>query len=358
MNLLKKIYKIIFIAFVYILFILLLNADIIEKSKINKFTLQNNFSNKTALFENINEYITVCRKGMLLREKIYYYNNTPKITSIIPVFNASKTIKAAIRSIQNQNMDDIEIILVDDVSTDNSTSIINELMIEDRRIKLIKNKRNRGILYSRSIGALNAKGKYIMALDNDDLFINGIFNKCYEEAEKNNLDIVEFSGLQICDNCLIDENKIMIPYYLRFKKNGLIIKQPDLSTFLYVKTNNTHYNYDFRDVFVWGKIIKTVTYLNSLKFLGNEVLNYNVYLTEDKIFTVGLFKIANSFKFIDVYGILYIRNPNSICSRWIKSKRKRIMKDFLIFSVFFFKISKDKEEVHIVLEDLKIRFHE
>ena len=125
MNLLKKIYKIIFIAFVYILFILLLNADIIEKSKINKFTLQNNFSNKTALFENINEYITVCRKGMLLREKIYYYNNTPKITSIIPVFNASKTIKAAIRSIQNQNMDDIEIILVDDVSTDNSTSIIN-----------------------------------------------------------------------------------------------------------------------------------------------------------------------------------------------------------------------------------------
>jgi glycosyltransferase involved in cell wall biosynthesis len=126
---------------------------------------------------------------MLLREKIYYYNNTPKITSIIPVFNASKTIKAAIRSIQNQNMDDIEIILVDDVSTDNSTSIINELMIEDRRIKLIKNKRNRGILYSRSIGALNAKGKYIMALDNDDLFINGIFNKCYEEAEKNNLDI-------------------------------------------------------------------------------------------------------------------------------------------------------------------------
>ena len=86
-------------------------------------------------------------------------------------------------------MNEIEIILVDDNSTDNSINIINELMIEDKRIKLIKNKKNHGTLYSRSIGAMNAKGKYIMALDNDDIFLYGIFEKCYEEAENNNLDI-------------------------------------------------------------------------------------------------------------------------------------------------------------------------
>ena len=109
----------------------------------------------------------------------------PKITVIIPVFNASRTIKPAIRSIQNQNMIEIEILLVDDFSTDNSLEVINEMMLEDKRISLIKNKVNKGILYSRSIGALNARGRYIMALDNDDLFLFGIFNKCYNEAKKN-----------------------------------------------------------------------------------------------------------------------------------------------------------------------------
>ena len=86
-------------------------------------------------------------------------------------------------------MNEIEIILVDDYSSDNSISVINELMIEDKRIKLIKNKKNHGTLYSRSIGAMSAKGKYIMALDNDDLFLYGIFEKCYREAKKNNIDI-------------------------------------------------------------------------------------------------------------------------------------------------------------------------
>ena len=254
-------------------------------------------------------------------------------------------------------MDEIEIILIDDASTDNSTDIIKQLMIDDKRIKIIINKKNRGILYSRSIGVQNAKGKYIMTLDNDDLFLYGIFDICYEVAEKNNLDILEFSGIQICNNCSVDKDKIYIPYYLRFKENGLKIEQPNLSSFIYNKFNGT-YSYDFKDVFIWGKIIRANLYKKVLKLLGKEIMKYKIYITEDKIITYGLFKVATSFKFIDIYGIIYIENPFSICNSWVKNNRKRIMIDFLLFAIIFFKLTKDSEEVQIVMEDLKIRFNE
>ena len=189
-----------------------------------------------------------------------------------------------------------------------------------------------------------------MALDNDDLFIYGIFNQCYEEAENYNLDIIEFSGLQICKNCKVDINKIFIPHFLRFKENGIIIKQPQLSTFEYIRTNNT---FEFIDVFVWGKLIKKDIYLKALSLIGNEINLHNICLTEDKILMFSLFKVAYSFKFIDLYGIIYIDNTDSVCHTWSITKSSRIIHDFFMLSVIFFNISKNTDEVQIVVEELK-----
>ena len=73
--------------------------------------------------------------------------------------------------------------------------LIKKLKDEDKRIKIITNKKNRGALYSKSIGILKAKGQYIMILDSDDLFINeNIFNICYNEAIQEGIDLIEFSG--------------------------------------------------------------------------------------------------------------------------------------------------------------------
>ena len=66
-------------------------------------------------------------------------------------------------------------------------------MKEDPRIRLIKNKKNRNILYSKSLSALNAKGKYILELDQDDMFISdNAFETLYNLAEKNDLDLMQF----------------------------------------------------------------------------------------------------------------------------------------------------------------------
>ena len=89
---------------------------------------------------------------------------------IIPLYNCEKTIKPTLHSIQYQNMSEIEIILINDCSTDNTSKIIEKAQKYDHRIKAIKNNKNMGALYSRSIAALMTKGEYIFGLDNDDMY--------------------------------------------------------------------------------------------------------------------------------------------------------------------------------------------
>ena len=102
----------------------------------------------------------------------YEYKENPIITTIIPTYNCEKTLSSSIRSVQYQNNSNIEIILIDDFSTDQTKNLIRNIQINDKRIKLIENKKYMGTLYSRSLGALLSKDKYISCLDNDDIFFD------------------------------------------------------------------------------------------------------------------------------------------------------------------------------------------
>ena len=122
----------------------------------------------------------------------------PKISVIIPLYNCHNSIVRAIRSVQNQNFSEFELILVNDFSIDNTLYIVKDLEKNDKRIKIINNQKNMGILYSRSIGTLAAKGKYILPLDNDDMFLNNdVFKIIYNEIEKNKVDILYFRGISV-----------------------------------------------------------------------------------------------------------------------------------------------------------------
>ena len=123
-------------------------------------------------FNNAKEFIDKSLKGILINNKTIKSTKHPKVSAIIPIYNCDKTITRAIRSIQNQNIINIEIILVNDFSTDETLSMVEKFQKEDPRIKIINNQKNMGILYSRSIGALSAKGEYIFPLDNDDILLD------------------------------------------------------------------------------------------------------------------------------------------------------------------------------------------
>ena len=164
-------------------------------------------------------YIDKCLNS-LFHKKNYYKVLKPLISVIIPIYNCEETISYSINSIQNQNLSEIEIILINDFSKDNSIKVITSFMKKDKRIKLINNNKNMGTLYSRCIGALISKGNYIFALDNDDLFFNeDVFDYIYKIAKEGNFDIVGFKT--ICVNDYNDKIENMTDDYFSNQTNIL-----------------------------------------------------------------------------------------------------------------------------------------
>lgn len=97
-------------------------------------------------------------------------NNTPLVSVVIPVFNGEKHVRRAIESVANQTYQNMEIIIVDDGSTDNTPQIISAFIKKDPRIITITNETNFGFVKSLNKGIENSKGKYIARLDDDDVW--------------------------------------------------------------------------------------------------------------------------------------------------------------------------------------------
>ena len=93
----------------------------------------------------------------------------PKVSIIIPVYNAEKYLKDTLNSVINQTYNDFEVIALNDGSKDNSLSILNEYASKDNRFIVI-DKPNSGVSDTRNLGILKASGEYIACLDADDLY--------------------------------------------------------------------------------------------------------------------------------------------------------------------------------------------
>lgn len=316
------------------------------------------------VIKKVNEYISICNQWKLIKGIQKLKSKTPKISALIPCFNCSKTIKSGIRSIQNQKMSDIEILIVDDYSKDNSLEILKDIEKEDKRVKIIKNKKNMGTLFSRSIGALNSKSKYIMSLDNDDLFINKyIFNICYKECENNNIDIVEFIAIKSINQTLKSNPFPKICEYSKFKKTNKIIKSPMLSSFIYLKKNNEIIR--LIDATIWGKCIKAEIYKKALNNIGEKVYKQYIITNEDRIINFVLFRVANSFKFIKKYGILHYINTSIVKKLWLKNTSfnelfniehiYNITKNSIEVNICVFELFKYESNIKIRKNDIKIK---
>ena len=272
----------------------------------NKYeALNKSYSNEIIKILTLGKiYINECLNGSFINNnhKLSITDKTV-ISSIIPIYNCEKTIKSAIRSIQNQNLSDIEIILVNDFSKDNSLKIIENLKKEDKRIIIINNKKNMGTLYSRCIGSLMSKGEYIFALDNDDMFFyEDIFDFVYKKAKEGNFDIIGFKSIYITN--YNDNITKMRDGYFSHHPNNLIIYQPKLGIYP-ISLNGRYMPNDYT---IWAKCIKTEVYIKAINSLG--IKRYSSFLSwaEDTSIVFIIFNIANSFKFIHKYGIIHLRS--------------------------------------------------
>ena len=130
-----------------------------------------------------------------------------KISVVVPVYNVEKYIDRCVKSITNQTYKDLEIILVDDGSTDDCPNICDRFAAEDKRIKVI-HKANGGVSSARNTGIAQATGTYIAFVDGDDYIEPQMYETLLEEIEKNNADVAVCAYNRVNDGGIISQDAI------------------------------------------------------------------------------------------------------------------------------------------------------
>jgi glycosyltransferase involved in cell wall biosynthesis len=281
---------------------------------------------------NIKKYIYYLKNNFLKKIKYNFNITKPKVSFISSVYNKELYLNSFIFSIQNQNLKNFELILVDDFSNDRSIEIIEEFKKNDTRIKLIKNKKNRGTLYSRYNGALYSKGEYIIFVDSDDIVLKkGIIN-AYSYMKKKKLDMVEFHSV-------FEINSSVSYVSRRYSKYSNIIYQPILS-YIYYYSNKEGMELNTA---LWDKLIKREVVFKSINYMGIQYLNDEIIIENDVIILFSLFRNANSFQYIDELGYYYfIKNNDSITNtRYDPRKANKIIHSIFSNVKFLYEKTED-----------------
>ena len=311
----KQILKIIFkysyfIISFFILIIIILLFIFRNKNQKRFFTK----IDRNSEYNNVQEYYKMIQDHVLYdKGKIYNPSGNPKISIIIPVYNGEAFLQETLISIQNQDFKDIEIIIIDDKSTDNSTILIKELMKTEPRISFYQNEENKGPLYTKKKGILAAKGKYVMIIDDDDKFLQrDAFTSLYEEAEKFNLDILEFKSILSTSLLNIDQ------YNKTGKENYSILYQNELNNYMYFPGFlGVIEKYDNKKV---NHFVKTILYVNILEQIDDKYFNIRINYYEDYMFFFLLTRNAKSLKKID--RIFYLKEKVIFSDDSKKNHRK------------------------------------
>ena len=284
----------------------------------------------------IENYYKLCNNGILLNKKKFIKNEILKISIISPIYNRGKYILRFLRSIQNQFFDNIEIIFVDDFSSDNSVELIKNYQFEDERIILIEHNKNKGTLISRNDGALISKGEYLIFPDPDDILTQDILNTCYQYSKVNNYEIIRYN--------LFDQRENDIFYNSIVNKlDSRRIEQPELFYYLFYGVGKLK-QIDFN---LANKFIKREAYIRALNSINSFYLKQYMINFEDGIMNFILYKTSRSYYFLKNIGYFYIRNNQSITISQNINYNNRLKFIFLYLKLVFETTKNNKLEKKI-----------
>lgn len=225
-------------------------------------------------------------------------NNTLKfkVSVIIPVYNTALYLEEAVRSIMNQTLSELEIIIINDGSTDNSLEIIDRLQQTDDRIS-IYSQANKGQAVARNKGLIHAKGEYIYFMDSDDILERHALEICYKKCISENLDFTFFDAVTFSNEGL------SLP--LSYIRKDII----DTNISSGITSLNSLIDKSGYRVPVWLYFIKK-------EFLDIINLKFPVGLKhEDQIFTAKLFLAADRVAYIPEVFFKRRFRPESVMTK-------------------------------------------
>ena len=244
----------------------------------------------------IENYLKVCSSPDIFDCKLIKISNSPKISIITPLYNTGRFVSRLLRSIQLQKLKDIEIILIDDCSIDNTSQLIKNIQEKDKRIKLIQNKKNKGTFSSRNIGILKSKGTYAILPDSDDIILESTLSYLYNCAIKHNYEFIRF-------NVYLSYGKTFFGF-ITDKLERRAIYQPELSTYIFYGLGSL-FQVDYN---ICNKFIKREALIRSLNILDKNFLSIYMTCHEDGLLNYILYRTSKSSFFVKKFFYYYIKN--------------------------------------------------
>ena len=239
----------------------------------------------------------------------------PKVSIIVPVYNVEKFLERCVISLQNQTVRDIEIILVDDSSTDSSLQICNRLAQEDSRIKVI-HKVNEGAGKARNAALSIATGEYIGFVDSDDYVEPDMYRTLLEKAEEHNSDLVMSGVIFVDGNMFSEKGECIRKVY--FDKDTHFETQEDLKKLrmgivgaLPEDADDSKYGMSIWKNLFRYEIIKD----NNIVFQSEREM-----LSEDALFMIDYISHINKATGIGEAFYNYCRNGDSISKSYKKDR--------------------------------------
>ena len=295
------------------------SRNIINKININNINLTEKVQNyektlRKITKEEINEFRRINNLNILYDRTKYKRSENPDITVVTTMRNQAHCIYKAIRSVQNQSLKNIEMIIVDDCSLDNSTETVEQYMKEDERIILLKHDDvNEGIMISRNEAIRRAKGKYITVLDADDTLL-------HKDILNYSLTVANMADLDIVESYTAVYSKNEIKGYYHFHGVLPIVYQPELKNkFIIFKDDESFRAIKCRTL--WSKIIRNEIFQKALDNIPEKYLNDYILGFEDTMITVSLYQVAQSYYCLRQPGYYYTFDERS--RRYLFTKNKK-----------------------------------
>ncbi len=248
-----------------------------------------------------------------------------KISIIIPVYNVEKYLEECLDSIINQIYENIEIICVNDCSTDNSEKILTSYAKKDNRIKVINQTKNEGAGIARNIALKIAKGEYIFYVDGDDYISSDCLQKLLKLEKETNADIVMGKNKIFLNKEGKNNNKNLVMFNSIKKWINIHFK---LGALIKISENNIHQALFFVPSMCWNRLYKKDFLIKNDIYYVNENITHEDYNWHLKIMAclplIAIYSDSNT--------LYYRLRTDSITykAHLLKSEKKKIIKNINI----------------------------
>ena len=229
---------------------------------------------------------------------------TPKVSVIVPCYGVEKYLERCIESLVSQTLQDIEIILVDDVSPDRVPEMCDDWAKKDKRIKVIHKEKNGGLGNARNTGLEVASGEYVAFVDSDDHVALDMYDSLYNKAIQTNSDVV-FGGFYM-------ESSTGTWHKIHEFEDYSHLRGDDVKAFMLDMVANKPFSKKERvcEMCVWRSIYRR----NIIKAYNLKFESERDVVSEDIPFNVDYLKVASSVSFIDKGCYYYHNNGVSLTS--------------------------------------------